>query len=87
MHLPVEDQLGKLNIRNPAYLPHGLLVTLGRPRRLLLLAGQDRPVDGHVLERLALFARVRDLGLGDDPGGNCIKIGLPGKSILRDHFQ
>ena len=21
------------------------------------------------------------------PGGNCIKIGLPGKSILRDYFQ
>ena len=23
----------------------------------------------------------------DHPGGNCIKIGLPGKSILRDYFQ
>ena len=22
-----------------------------------------------------------------EPGGNCIKIGLPGKSILRDYFQ
>ena len=25
--------------------------------------------------------------LARDPGGNCIKIGLPGKSILRDYFQ
>ena len=27
-----------------------------------------------------LFLRMR-------PGGNCIKIGLPGKLILRDYFQ
>ena len=33
----------------------------------------------------------RELGAGavvnEAAGGNCIKIGLPGKSILRDYFQ
>ena len=26
-------------------------------------------------------------GNPERPGGNCVKIGLPGKSILRDYFQ
>ena len=42
-----------------------------------------------------LTAVVRDplAGVGVEPdaklgaGGNCIKIGLPGKSILRDYYQ
>ena len=41
---------------SPTSLPHGFLVSLRRPRRLLLLARQDGPVDGHVLEDLALQA-------------------------------
>ena len=56
----LQEQLG-----NPASLPDGLLVTLCGPRRLLLLAGQHGPVDGDVLQGLALGARVGDLGLGD----------------------
>ena len=56
----LQEQFG-----NPASLPDGLLVTLGGPRRLLLLAGQHGPVDGDVLQGLALGARVGDLGLGD----------------------
>ena len=29
----------------------------------------------------------RILPVSRGAGGNCIKIGLPGKSILRDHYQ
>ena len=39
-------------------------MALRGPRRLLLLAGEHRAVDGDVLQAVALLARVGDLGLG-----------------------
>ena len=41
-------------------------MALRGPRRLLLLAGEHRAVDGDVLQTIALLASVGDLGLGDD---------------------
>ena len=55
----------------------------GRDRRDV---AEDVVRDRH-LDRLLgrLVAKERPLEL-QEPGGNCIKIGLPGKSILRDYF-
>ena len=48
---------------------------------MLLLLVPVGDVVGELVELLAV------VGLDLGPGGNCIKIGLPGKSILRDYFQ
>ena len=42
----------------------------------------DEHADVVVFVRLPVLPHVRE-----PPGGNCIKIGLPGKSILRQYFQ
>ena len=44
---------------------------------------------GGVVQRLVLLLEGAHVVAADcgSPGGNCIKIGLPGKSILRDYFQ
>ena len=68
---------GQLKLGNLASLPHGLLVALRGPGRLLLLAGEHRAVDGDVLQAVALLARVGDLGLGDHLaplGPECISV-------------
>ena len=55
--------------------------------------GGARALAGHVLSvlRAPEGESADDAGGGGaegaDPGMNCIKIGLPGKLILRDYFQ
>ena len=48
---------------------------------MLLLLVPVGDVVGELVELLAV------VGLDLGPGGNCIKIGLPGKAILGDYLQ
>ena len=51
----------------------------------LLAAGEGgERLDGDVAAAPAL---VQEGVVHREPGGNCIKIGLPGKSILGDYFR
>ena len=56
------------------------------PRGLLLLL-VTLPISSLIGLVLLEPLREETAELVEGPGGNCIKIGLPGKSILRDYFQ
>ena len=57
-----------------------------------LVGGQEvedveGPLVGGLVRHAGLLQEVRlDVAAGH-PGGSCIEIGLPGKSIIRDYFQ
>ena len=58
------------------------LLSLGL--RFIPLGGDGLGVAEGVVVAVVLLLELLPPG---DPGGNCIKIGLPGKSILRDYSQ
>ena len=52
--------------------------------------GSDRKVELSQDERVVALGLLHEASAAaarGDPGGNCIKIGIPGKSILRECFQ
>ena len=69
---PPQPRPVRPRVEQPRQPPPGL----GLPARAR--PGHDGPQPGHVLVTV---------GVGQGPGGNCMEIGLPGKSILGDYFE